>query len=212
MTAVVRLGTRNRRYDRPALTPPPVCPTVMGLLWVIGVAVWHRPVSQAHLGWAVAKLRGDERGLDRPHDQDGKGEGHHRPENCVHPQRRLEPEFDPKGQADNNRAQHHDDADRSCIAGVGLPEVQPAHGACKPQSQQPLEQLALATSWTPAAQCRLKDRNLWFRHGDGQSRRTTRVRSDPRRTSRCRRTGKATPHRRNANTRPPLRNRSAAPA
>jgi hypothetical protein len=57
----------------------------------------------------------------------------------MDPQWWVEPEFDPKGQADYNRAQHHDDAHSAGIARVGLPEVEPAGGASGPQSQQPLE-------------------------------------------------------------------------
>ena len=89
----------------------------------------------------MAELRGHKRGFHRPHDQHRERQGYRRPENRMHPKRWLEPEFDPEGQTDHDRTQHHDNPDRPRIAGIRLTKIQSADGASGLQSQQPLNSL-----------------------------------------------------------------------
>lgn len=96
-------------------------------------------VSQTHLGRAVPELRGDECRFHRPRDNNCKRYGDNRPEYRVHPKWRLEPEFDPESQYEHDCAQHYDDADRACVASVGLPKVQPAYLALRLQGQKSCE-------------------------------------------------------------------------
>ncbi len=107
-------------------------------------------MSQTHLGGAGAELGRNECGFYRSHDQDRKRQRHCRPQNGVHPKWRIESEFDPKGQTNDDGAQHHDYADRAGVTGIGTSELEPAYGASGTQGQQTREQLAFAAPRTAA--------------------------------------------------------------
>lgn len=79
----------------------------------------------------MAKLRRNQRGLHWACEQDSERQGHGRPEHRVHPQQRLKPTFDPEGQSDHDRAEDHDDPDRTGVAGIGSAEPQSANRACR---------------------------------------------------------------------------------
>jgi hypothetical protein len=54
----------------------------------------------------------------------------------VDPQRRLEPEFDPEGEADDDSCEDKNDQDGRAVARVVLAQIEAAHGAVLTHREQ----------------------------------------------------------------------------
>ena len=112
----------------------------------------------------MAELLRDKRCLRWPHQQHCERYGQCRPEDGVHPERRLKAELDPEGESHHNRAQHQDNAHRCAIAGIVFAQIEAADITALAHLQQASKQPALPATRAATGQRDVQQRWRRLRH------------------------------------------------
>src|SRR5271168_2608608 len=183
----------------------------------------------------VLELQGDQYALERSQHSEADDQRKRNEHDHENPDRRLPSHIDDQGEPDHEEARDQRDEYRRPVAGIGEAEIEPADLAFRRNGQKAVKQPAFAATRASAGEARryrgnrgvtafldahAGDSSLAPRprekvHGGGSAlSRQPRPRSGRPRNPRhrCRRTGTATPRRRNASTRPRIRSPDAVAA